>query len=141
MKKWIYILTLCLLPSMVGFSQDDDGGQDNSKIADKMRQYIQKNLGLSKSEAQKFSPVFFKYLKDFTITHRQNKGDRLILQQKIIELRLRYRGEFKQIMDEQRANRVFQYEDKFRQEVIRIIKENRRDRVPPRRNKSIIIRD
>ncbi len=141
MKKWIYILTLCLLPSMVGFSQDDDGGQDNGKIADKMRQYIQKNLGLSKSEAQKFSPVFFKYLKDFTITHRQNKGDRLILQQKIIELRLRYRGEFKQIMDEQRANRVFQYEDKFRQEVIRIIKENRRDRVPPRRNKSIIIRD
>ncbi len=141
MKKWIYILTLCLLPSMIGFSQDDDGGQDNGKIADKMRQYIQKNLGLSKSEAQKFSPVFFKYLKDFTVTHRQNKGDRLILQQKIIELRLRYRGEFKQIMDEQRANRVFQYEDKFRQEVIRIIKENRRDRVPPRRNNSIIIRD
>lgn len=141
MKKWIYILTLCLLPSVMAFSQDDDGGQENGKIADRMRQYIQKNLGLSKNEAQKFSPVFFRYLKDFAVTHRQNKGDRLILQQKIIELRLRYRGEFKQILNEQRANKVFQYEDKFRQEVIRIIKENRRDRVPPRRNKSIIIRD
>lgn len=142
MKKWLYILILFLLPAVTAFSQDDDeAGQDNSKIAERMREYIQKNLGLSKNEAQKFSPVFIRYFKDFAITHRQNKGDRLVLQQKVIELRLRYRGEFKQIMDEQRANKVFQYEDKFRQEVIRIIKENRRDRVPPRRTKSIMIRD
>ena len=64
-----------------------------------------------------------------------------MLQQKVIELRLRYRGEFKQIMDEQRANKVFQYEDKFRQEVIRIIKENRRDRTPPRRTKAVLLRN
>ncbi len=139
MKKWIYILIFCLLPSVAAFSQDeDDSGQENSKIAERMREYIQKNLGLTKSEAQKFTPVFTRYFRDFALTHRQNKGDRLVLQQKVIELRLRYRGEFKQIMDEQRANKVFQFEDKFRQEVIRIIKENRRDRIPPRRNKSII---
>ena len=73
-------------------------------------------------------------------THRQNKSDRLILQQKIIELRLRYRGEFRQIMDEQRANKVFKYEDDFRQEAVRIIKENRRDGGPPRRTRTIILR-
>jgi hypothetical protein len=127
---------------MAAFSQEeDDGGQENGKIAERMREYIQKNLGLSKNEAEKFTPVFARYFREFALTHRQNKNDRLVLQQKIIELRLRYRGEFKQIMNEQRANKVFQYEDKFRQEVIRIIKENRRDRVPPRRNKSILIRD
>ena len=107
----------------------------------KWQDCCENDLGLSKSEAQKFTPVFARYFRDFAQTHRQNKGDRLILQQKVIELRLRYRGEFKQIMDEQRANKVFQYEDKFRQEVIRIIKENRRDRVPPRRTKAVLLRD
>lgn len=142
MKKWLYILILFLLPSVAAFSQDeDDGGQENGKIAGRMKEYIQKNLGLSKNEAQKFSPVFIRYFKEFALTHRQNKGDRLILQQKIIDLRLRYRGEFKQIMDEQRANKVFQYEDRFRQEVIRIIKENRRDRMPPRKTKSLMLRN
>jgi hypothetical protein len=141
MKKWIYILALLMLPSFAVFSQDEDPGEENAKIAVRMTEYIQKNLGLSKSEAQRFSPVFLRYFRDFAQTHRQNKGDRLVLQQKIIELRLRYRGEFKQIMDEQRANKVFQYEDKFRQEVIRIIKENRRDRVPPRRTRAVHIRD
>ena len=141
MKKYLYILILFLLPAVAAFSQDVDPAEENGKIAVRMREYIQKNLGLSKSEAQKFTPVFARYFRDFAQTHRQNKGDRLILQQKVIELRLRYRGEFKQIMDEQRANKVFQYEDKFRQEVIRIIKENRRDRVPPRRTKAVLLRD
>lgn len=141
MKKYLYILLLFLLPAIAAFSQDEDSGEDNGKIADRMREYIQKNLGLSKSEAQKFTPVFARYFREFAQTHRQNKGDRLVLQQKVIELRLRYRGEFKQIMDEQRANKVFQYEDKFRQEVIRIIKENRRDRTPPRRTKAVLLRN
>jgi len=141
MKKYLYILILFLLPAVAAFSQDVDPAEENGKIAVRMREYIQKNLGLSKSEAQKFTPVFARYFRDFAQTHRQNKGDRLILQQKVIELRLRYRGEFKQIMDDQRANKVFQYEDKFRQEVIRIIKENRRDRVPPRRTKAVLLRD
>ena len=113
MKKYLYILLLFLLPAVAAFSQDEDPAEENGKIAERMREYIQKNLGLSKSEAQKFTPVFARYFRDFAQTHRQNKGDRLILQQKVIELRLRYRGEFKQIMDEQRANKVFQYEDNF----------------------------
>ena len=80
---------LCLLPSVAVFSQDeDDSGQDNGKIAERMREYIQKNLGLPKSEAQKFTPVFIRYFKEFALTHRQNKGDRLVLQQKVIYLSL-----------------------------------------------------
>lgn len=141
MKKYLYILLFFLLPTVAAFSQDEDTGEEKGKIADRMREYIQKNLGLSKNEAQKFTPVFTRYFREFALTHRQNKGDRLVLQQKVIELRLRYRGEFKQIMDEQRANKVFQYEDKFRQEVIRIIKENRRDRMPPRGTKSVLLKN
>jgi hypothetical protein len=60
------------------------------------------------------------------------------LQQKIIELRLRYRGEFKQIMDDQRANQVYKHEDDFRREVIQIIKENRLENRPTKRNQRML---
>src|SRR5690349_14318874 len=100
MKKWLLILSLSLSTGFAAFSQEDDPGPEAGKIAERMREYIQKNLGLSKNEAEKFSPVFLRYFREFAQTHRQFKGDRLILQQKIIDLRLRYRGEFRQIMDE-----------------------------------------
>lgn len=138
MKKWIIIAFFSLLPGAALLAQND-GPPEGGKIQERMREYIQNKLGLSRTESEKFSPVFVRYFRDFAQTHRQNKGDRLVLQQKIIELRLHYRGEFRQIMDEQRANKVFQYEDNFRQEAIRIIRENRNERMEGRRNRSIII--
>ena len=138
MKKWLLILFLFILPGFAAFAQTEEPAQDGGKIQVRMKEYIQSKLGLSRTETEKFSPVFIRYFREFAQTHKQNRADRLILQQKIIELRLRYRGEFRQIMDEQRANKVFQYEDNFRQEAVRIIKENRSDRVPPRRTRALL---
>lgn len=139
MRKWLFILTLFLVPTFAAFSQTDDSEQEGGKIQVRMQEYIQKKLGLSKNESAKFSPVFLRYFRDFVQTHRENKQDRLILQQKIIDLRLRYRAEFKQILGEDRANKVYRFEDQFRREAIQIIKENRRDRTLPRRTKSILL--
>ena len=134
MKKWLLILFIFLSSGAAVTAQNDEPDQAGGKIQSRMVEYIQKKLGLSKNEAEKFSPVFFRYFRDFAQTHRENRTDKLILQQKIIDLRLKYRAEFRQIMDEDRANKVYKYEDQFRQEAIRIIKENRRDRLPPRKN-------
>jgi hypothetical protein len=140
MKKWLLIFSLFLLPGIAAFSQNDSTGQEGGKILERMKEYVQKNLGLSKTESEKFSPVFMRYCREFVQTHRENKGDILILRQKIIELRIRYRTEFRQILDEQRANKVFQYEDKFRVEVKRIVNESRRDRIPPRQIRALLLR-
>ncbi len=138
MRKYLYILLLFLLPAVAAFSQGDEPDQEGGKIQGRMQEYIQKRLGLTKNEAEKFSPVFLRYFREFAQTHRQYKGDRLVLQQKIIDLRLRYRNEFRQVMKEDKANKVFRYEDEFRQEAIRIIKENRRDRrTLQRKNQSV----
>ncbi|MDZ4809104.1 MAG: hypothetical protein SGI96_12680 [Bacteroidota bacterium] len=139
MKKWLLILFVFLLPGFAALAQNEEPVKDAGKIQERMREYIQKKLGLSRGETERFSPVFVRYFREFAQTHKQNKGDRLVMQQKIIELRLRYRGEFRQIMDEQRANKVFQYEDNFRQEAIKIIKENRGDRTQPRRSRAIML--
>ncbi len=143
MKKCVIIL-LTLISFLPGRSFAQDKQQQpvqENKIQERMREYIQNRLGLSRNEADRFTPLFVKYFREFAQTHRSFRDDRLVLQQKIIELRLHYRTEFRQVMDEQRANKVFKYEDEFRQEAVRILKENRRDIMdkPIRRDRSILL--
>ena len=143
MKKWLIILLLTLAPgaALLAQTDTDEPAPQEGKIRERMQQYIQDRLSLSSREAERFTPVFVRYFMEFAQTHKMYRGDNLILKQKIIDLRLRYRTEFRQVMDEQRANKVFKYEDEFRREAINIIRENRRDRLdnkPLRRNRSII---
>ncbi len=143
MKKWLVILSLLFIPGTIVLAQSDteDPTPQESKIRDRMQEYIQNRLNLSRNEAERFTPVFVRYFREFAQTHRAYRADRLILQQKIIDLRLRYRNEFRQVIDEQRANKVYHFEDEFRRKAAEIIRENRRDRIegkPLRRNRSLV---
>jgi hypothetical protein len=122
MKKFLHILALLVLINTASFAQDDDG--QGSKVRERMTEFIQKRLGLSKSEADRFGPVFLNYFNELRRTNQQFKGDRLVLQQKIVELRINYRDQFKNIVGEKRSNDVFVYEREFINEV----KEIRQDR-------------
>lgn len=138
MKKYliIVILSLTVIVTYAQNAGEDKGG----KIRDRMVEYIQDRLGLSRSESEKFSPVFLRYFQEFRQIRQQNQGDKLVLQQKIIDLRIRYRDQFRQIMDEPRANKVFVYEDEFRKKAIQIL-ETRKDRLsdkPLQRNRSLL---
>ena len=138
MKNYLIILILffCSLSAYAQDEGDDKGG----KIRDRMNEYIQDRLGLSKREAEKFSPVFLRYFHEFRQIRLDNKADNLVLKQKIIDLRIRYRNEFRQIMDEPRANKVFVYEDEFRRKAIQML-ETRRDRLGEKtlqRNRSLL---
>jgi len=124
MKKLLFILSLLFVTSVRLFAQEDDENDGNEKIRDKMNEYIQKRLDLSKDEAEKFTPVFIHYFKEWRQTIRDNKDDRLMLQQKVAELRLRYRVQFKDIIGERRSNQVFQHQDLFIKE-LRDIRNNR----------------
>ena len=137
MKKFFIILIL-FFAGLATHAQEE--GDDKGKIRDRMNEYIQDRLGLSKREAEKFSPVFLRYFQEFRQIRRENKTDNLVLKQKIIDLRIRYRTEFRQIMDEPRANKVFVYEDEFRRKVIQML-ETRKDRLgekPIQRNRSLL---
>lgn len=129
MKKYLLILTLFLSTGLAAFSQDDEADDRMGKLQEKMQQYIQKRLSMTKDEAQKFSPLFLRYISELRRTHREFKIDRPMLQLKIAELRVRFRNEFRQVIDEQRANKVFQhqkeFEDKIRQEILERRQQNR----------------
>ena len=138
MKKFCIILIL-FLTGLATYAQDESS-DDKGKIRDRMSEYIKDRLGLSRNEAEKFTPVFLRYFQEFKQIHRENRTDILILKQKIIDLRIRYRNEFRQIMDEPKANKVFVYEDEFRRKAIQIL-ETRRDRLGEKgiqRNRSLL---
>jgi hypothetical protein len=121
MKKILYILSFCVFVFTASFAQDDEGA--GSKIRERMTEFIQKRLDLSKAEAERFGPIFLNYFNELRKTNHEFKGDRLVLQQKIVELRLNYRNQFKTIVGERRSNDVFQYEREFINELQEIRKE------------------
>ena len=129
MKRILYILSCFLLLSTATLAQDQGGNGD--KIRERMTEYLQKRLNLSKAEADRFGPVFMDYFNELRNTSQQYKGDRLVMQQKIVDLRLRYRDQFKNIMGEKRSNDVFVYEREFVNEV----KELRKERLQNKPNK------
>jgi len=114
MKRLLIILGLFMLAGTSLFAQQEDNDNGNEKIRDKMSLYIQERLSLSKSEAEKFSPVFLRYFRDWRTTLRETKGEPgLLRQQKIVDLRLRYRDQFKEIIGEKRSNEVFDHQQRF----------------------------
>jgi len=115
MKKILSILTLSLFFCVSLKAQDENEAGD--KIRDRMREYIQRRLALNKSESEKFVPVFVRYFREWRTTLRENNGPKLDLQQKIIDLRIRYRTEFKEILGEKRSNEVYEHQDRFVKEM------------------------
>jgi hypothetical protein len=138
MKTYLYILFFSMFLNLSAFAQDDEG--NGSKIREKMTEYVQKRLGLSKSEAERFNPIFMNYFNELRNTNIQHRDDKLVLQQKIIDLRLRYREQFKPIVGEKRSNDVFTYERDFVEEVKRLRQDRiqNRDIVPNQRKKGLL---
>ena len=121
MKKILLICSLSVFSFFGAYSQDE--GQ-NEQIREKMSEFIQKRMNLSKAEAEKFTPIFYRYFQDWRKTLNENRNDRLVLQQKVAELRLRYRNEFKDIIGEKRSNEVYKQQEVFIRE-LRQLKQQR----------------
>ena len=64
MKKILLILTLALFAGFIAQAQDND----NDRIRDKMREFIQKRLSLTRNEAERFTPVFVRYFTEWRQT-------------------------------------------------------------------------
>jgi hypothetical protein len=135
MKKFFIILCMLVSTGLTVAAQDTEETDDRGgKLQQRMKEYIQKRLGLSRNESEKFSPIFLRYIMELRKTHRDNRHDKPLMQLRVAELRIRFRNEFKQIMDEQRANKVYEYQREFENKVREEIKERRLDKNPIRRN-------
>ena len=138
MKKLLIILSLLFVTGARLFAQDDnDQNESNEKIRDKMSEFIQKRLDLSKAEAEKFTPVFIRYFKEWRQTLRNSKDIPILdRQQKIIDLQVRYRTQLREIIGEKRGDQVFEHQRRFIDEIRKLRQErigNNPNRPPVRR--------
>lgn len=98
--------------------------------------FITKELNLTPDEAQKFWPLFNQYRNDLrTIAIEKRNGDPLEKQQKMLDLRKRYREDFAKCINHDRAGKVFGAEDEFKSLVRREFQKRQveKQQVQPRR--------
>ena len=133
MKRIFIILGLTLYTSFSCFAQEDDNN-NNDKIREKMSEFIQRRMGLSNAEAERFNPIFLRYFKEWRTTLQSNRNDKPVLQLRIAELRIRYRNEFKDIVGERRCNQIYEHQEVFIKEV-RKLRQEEINRRPIRRNR------
>jgi len=117
MKKIIFLIAF-FLPLLV--SAQDNSQRDN-KLQSLEIAYLTKELNLSPEEAQKFWPVYNKYSAEMkeTLRNKANDPDVLDKQQKLLDIRKKYRSEFLKVLSPDRVNQVFTSEVKFREMVRR----------------------
>jgi hypothetical protein len=136
MKKIFIILGLTLYTSFSCFAQEDENN-NNDKIREKMSEFIQRRMGLSRAEAERFNPVFFRYFREWKMTLQTNRNDKPLLQLRIAELRIRYRNEFKDIVGEKRCNQIYEHQEIFIRE-LRTLRQEQINRRPIRRTRLMV---
>ena len=93
----------------------DTRASEIKKIQAMEMAFITKELNLSPDEAQKFWPVFNQYRNDLKGMAGERKvGDHLEKQQKMLDIRKKYREDFTKVMSHERANKVFGAEEEFK---------------------------
>jgi hypothetical protein len=93
----------------------DSRASEIKKIQAMEMAFITKELNLSPDEAQKFWPVFNQYRNDLKGMAGERKvGDHLEKQQKMLDIRKKYREDFTKVMSHERANKVFGAEEEFK---------------------------
>lgn len=135
MKKLVLYIGFFLLGSLSLFAQEEDENEGNDKIRDKMNEYIQKRLALTDAEAKKFSPIFLEYFKEWRQTLQTYRGPdkKLERQQKVVELRLKYRTQFQGVIGEGKGARVFDFHDRFIMEMRQLQRNRPQNNRPLRR--------
>ena len=117
MKKYIFLI-LITFSSIFVIAQDDNNKAERIqalKIA-----FITQKLQLTGDEAQKFWPIYNQYEVDLKHLNIQNKsGDVIDNEEKVLNLRKRYRSEFVRVLGQPKMNRLFMAEKEFRGALIR----------------------
>ena len=88
-------------------------GAPGKKMAERMAMFIERKMRLSAQERNEFMPTFLRYEKEYRDTLRSNRQDRLLLQQRLIDLQVRYRKEFAPLVGDRRVIEIYDLQQYF----------------------------
>ena len=132
MKKIFLLFGFITFATLLTYGQDlADTGNGREKIKMLEIGYLTRQLQLSSSEAERFWPLFNEYRKELrTVVRDRNINDNLERQQKALDIRKKYRKDFSSILDEERGQKVYEAEDRFKT----MVRREMQQRVKARQN-------
>jgi hypothetical protein len=138
MKKLLLIIGMLVGVAVGAVAQDDadKAGGDGGRIEALKIAYLTKKLNLSTEEAQKFWPIYNQYMSEIRKTRidaRQNKSDVLGTEEKILDIRKKYNGEFNKALSTEKVNQFFKAEKEFGTVLQKELMERRMQRMDNRR--------
>ncbi len=138
MKKIYLIISFALIACFAKAQEELPSEKQQQNIEALKVAFISRELALTPEEAQKFWPVYNQYSKELNSTLRDEK-DVLVRDEKVLNLRKSYKNEFTKVLGQERMNRVFNSEGRFRQLLIKANMRNQNKQRPnnrqvPRRN-------
>lgn len=118
MKQFLLILLVGLGLSLHGFAQDgeDQQKEGGGKLEALKIAYLTKKLDLSTEEAQRFWPVYNKYVEEIHGVRKEQKQKNLgelEAEDKILNIRKKYNSEFSRALTPEKANNFFRSEKEF----------------------------
>ena len=125
MKKYILILTLFFGSfSLVNAQGGGDKENKKEKIEALKIAFITQKLELSADEAQKFWPVYNRYEAEIWQVIKDNKtgGDALDNEEKLLNVKKKYRNEFNKVIGQPKTTTLFNSEREFRGVLMRQLK-------------------
>jgi hypothetical protein len=124
MKKIILLFILLITIIFPGSAQRQGGGAGSVeaiKIA-----YYTKKLSLTPAEAQKFWPIYNQYFNEIRQLRQQNRDlDEVSMEEKTVNVRKKYKGQFSQALSEDKVNEFFRVEKEFNIYLRRELQERR----------------
>lgn len=106
----------------------NENGQRSEKIQALKIAFITQKLHLSSGEAEKFWPVYNDYQNEIRQLRGNKNDDVLENEQKLLDIRKKYKPSFEKILGPQRLNDLYNAERDFRNVLIRSLKEQRQQR-------------
>ena len=134
MKKLYLILSFVCLAAISNAQEStpDVSEKKQQDIEALKAAFITKELDLTPDEAKNFWPVYNQYEKEMKSVIKDKKDDDVDVidrEQKVVDIRKKYKDQFTKVLgNQQRMNRLFNAEGKFRKILIRAIQQRQMKR-------------
>jgi len=128
MKKYLLIVLVMIGSISIAKSQNETNPRSEKIQALKIA-FITQKLQLTSAEAEKFWPVYNQYENEINSLRPNNKnGDVLENEEKLLNIRKKYKPSFEKIIGPQKLNQLFNAERDFRGVLIKQLKNRNQQR-------------
>ena len=122
MKKICFLLAFIAITVFAKAQETQNGSQKKQENIEALKvAFLSKELVLTPDEAQKFWPLYDQYSKELKLLKKDN-SDVLERDEKVLNLRKKYRDPFAKILGAQRVNDMYKAESKFHLLLIKAMK-------------------